>query len=190
MRRREIWGAVLLTIAAVAAWADHAIAEAYWAAAREDLLLYLGIPGDSIASWFRIAAIFAGAAGTLLLFPALIGRIPRKIPRRIIGWTAGTAAAAALPYFGLMFLFAYLGAFGIGDTVKVTANDGRSALITQDGFDGDIVDIYTEHDGLHYKRARSAPGIPSWPRVKDQHCQLDADGERLQLTCGTETLVL
>ncbi|MDQ0672990.1 hypothetical protein QFZ36_000551 [Pseudarthrobacter siccitolerans] len=190
MKRREIWGAVLLTVAALASCTDHAISAAYRAAAREDLLLYIGIPANSLASWFLIAALLAGATGLFLLLPALIGRVPRKVPRRIIGWTTAVAAAAAVPYFGLMFLFAFLGAFGIGDTVKVTAADGRSLLITQDGFDGDSVDIYTEHDGLHYKRVRSAPEFSGWPRVKDQNCQLNTAAGELRLTCGTTTLVV
>lgn len=189
MKRSEICGVAILIVAALAAWADHAIYEAYRAAARKDLLLYIGIPADSISSWFRIAALLAGATGLLLLLPALIARIARKIPRRIVGWTTVAAVAAAVPYFGLMFLFACLGAFGIGDTVKITAADGQSVLITQDGFDGDSVDIYTEHDELHYKRARSAPEISGWPRVKDQNCRLDAASE-LQLTCGGTTFVV
>ncbi|MDQ1058440.1 hypothetical protein QFZ23_002341 [Arthrobacter globiformis] len=190
MKRRGIGGVALLIVAALAAWADHAINEAYWAAARDDLLLYIGIPADSIASWFRIAGLLSAVAGLLLLLPALIGRIPRKIPRRIIGWTAVAAVAAAVPYFGLMFLFAYFGAFGIGDTVKITAADGRSVLITQDGFDGDSVDIYTEQDEHRYKRVRSAPEISGWPRVTDQNCRLDTAGDQLRVTCGTKTLVL
>jgi hypothetical protein len=72
--------------------------------------------------------------------------------------------------------------------VKVTAADGRSVLITQDGFDGDSVDIYTEHDQVHYKRARSAPEISGWPRVKDQNCRLEAVGGELQLICGATRL--
>lgn len=69
------------------------------------------------------------------------------------------AAVATLPFVGIMFLFAYFGAFGLGDTVKVIAADGQSVLITQDGFDGDSVEIYTEHDEHHYKPVRSAPEI-------------------------------
>jgi hypothetical protein len=95
-----------------------------------------------------------------------------------------------VPYVGLISVFALLGAVGIADTVKVTAADGRSVLITQDGFDGDRVDIYTEHDELHYKRIRSAPEISGWPRVKDQDCQLDTAGGELRLTCGAITSVV
>ncbi|WP_457950171.1 hypothetical protein ACTAQI_06035 [Pseudarthrobacter sp. alpha12b] len=191
MKRREIWGTALIGVAALCVWANHTISEAHWAAAREGLLFYMGIPGDSIASWFLIAAILAGAAGVLLVLTALVCRIPRTVPRRIVGWTTGVVAAAAVPYLGLMCLFAVLGAYGIGDTVRVTARDGQSVLVTQDGFDGDTVHIYTEHDGLHYKRVRSAPEISGWPRVKDQNCRLEAAaGEELRLKCGDKTLMV
>lgn len=190
MKRREIWGIALLVAAALSAWADHAMYEAHRAAARDDLLLYIGMPSDSISSWFRIVALLSGAVGLLLLLPALIGRISRKVPRRIVGWTTGVAAAAAVPYFGLMFLFAALGAFGIGDTTKIVAADGTSVFVSQDGFDGDTVVIYTEHDEYHYKRVRDAPEISGWPRVKDQGCRLDTADDGLQLICGEKAVVV
>jgi hypothetical protein len=190
LKSREIWGTALLTVAALSVSVEDAINKAYWAAAREDLLLYAGIPGDSIASWFLIVALLSGAVGLFLLLPELIGRIASKALRRTVGWTTVAAAAAAVPYVGLISVFALLGAVGIADTVKVTAADGRSVLITQDGFDGDRVDIYTEHDELHYKRIRSAPEISGWPRVKDQDCQLDTAGGELRLTCGAITSVV
>ncbi|PNI09763.1 hypothetical protein CXX84_05920 [Arthrobacter sp. AFG7.2] len=188
MRRREVWGTAFIVAAASCVWAYHAIYGAYRAAAREDLLLYVVIPADSIASWFLVVAFLSGAVGLLFLLPALIGRIPKNVPRRIAGWITGISAAAAVPYFGLIFLFATLSAFGIGDTVKFVAADGTSALVSQDGFDGDAVAIYTEHDEFHYKRVRDAPEISGWPRVKDQNCRLDSAGDELRLICGDKTL--
>lgn len=190
MRRREIWGSGLIVAAAVCAWVDTRIDEAYWAAARAGMVLYAGIPAHSIAAWFRIAALIAGGTGLLFLLPALIGRIPGKVSRRIIGWTTAAAAAAASPSIAFILLFTYLSAFGIGDIVKFTAADGQSVLVTQDGFDGDSVDIYTKHDEFHYKRARSAPEIAGWPRVKDQNCRLNTFGDGLRLICGDKTLVV
>jgi hypothetical protein len=178
-----------MLIAAPCAWAYQIIYGAYRAAARESLLLYMGIPGDSIAFWFLVVAFLSGAVGLLLLLPALIGRIPRKVPRRVVGWTTGVAVGAAVPYFGLLFLFATLGAFGIGDTVKIVAADGTSVLVSQDGFDGDRVVIYTHQDEYHYKRARDAPEISGWPRVKDQNCRLEASDE-LRLICGDMVLII
>ncbi|MBT2550589.1 hypothetical protein [Arthrobacter sp. ISL-65] len=184
MRRREIWGIALLAAAGLTALGAHAVLEADRAATSQRLLLYVGVPASNIGDGLMILAILTGAAGIMLLLPALIGRIPRTLLRRTIGWTTGMAAAAAVPYLGLVLVFAYLGAVGIGDTVKVVAADGQSVLVTQDGFDGDIVDIYTEHDEFHYKWARRAPEISGWPRVKDQDCRLDATGGGLQFACG------
>ncbi|MCY1675888.1 hypothetical protein OVA06_14440 [Pseudarthrobacter sp. SL88] len=189
MKLREIWGSVLLAAAAVCTWVHHVLSEAYRAATREGLLLYMGIPADSIASWFLIVAFLSGPAGLMLLLPALIRRIPRKVPRRIVGWSAGVAAAAAVPYLGVVFVFAALGAFGVGDTVKITAVDGQSVLVTQDGFDGDSVAIYGQHDGFHYKRVRDASEISGWPRVKDRGCRLETAGGP-QLVCGTKMVAV
>ncbi|GAA3406233.1 hypothetical protein [Pseudarthrobacter polychromogenes] len=190
MSRREAGGTALIVAAALCAYAYHAIYGAYRAAAREGLLLYIGIPADSIAFWFLVVAFLSGASGLSLLLPALIGRIRKKIPRRTVGWLTGVAAAAAVPYFALVFLFAALGAFGIGDTVKIVAADGTSVLVTQDGFGGDSAVLHTEHDEYHYKRVRDAPEISGWPRVKDQKCRLDSAGNELQLFCGDKTLLV
>ena len=104
--------------------------------------------------------------------------------------SASLAAVAATPYFGLMFLFAARGAFAVSDTVKITAADGQSVLVTQDGFDGEAVDNYTEYDARHYKWVRSAPELSGGPRVKDSNCRLKAATEGLQLTCGNKILVV
>ncbi|ABK02095.1 hypothetical protein Arth_0696 [Arthrobacter sp. FB24] len=78
MKRREVWGSSLIVTAALCTWADLAISEAYGAAARKDLFLYVGIPADSVASWFLIVALLSGAVGLSLLLPAMTGRITKK----------------------------------------------------------------------------------------------------------------
>lgn len=103
----------------------------------------------------------------VLFVPALIRRIRRKWIRRTVGWTSALASAAATPFVGLLFFFAVLVAAGSGDYVKVVALDGQSVLITQDDFDGDVVNIFTEHDDFTYKFGREAPELTGWPRVKD-----------------------
>ncbi|WP_455834090.1 hypothetical protein [Pseudarthrobacter siccitolerans] len=159
--------------------------DAYRAAAREDLLLHIGVPADSIAFRFLVVALLAGTVGLWLL----IRRIPKKALHHIIGWSTVAAAAAAVPAYGLMLLFAAFGSFGVGETVKIVAADGTSVLVTQDGFDGDTVVIYTQHDEFHYRFARDAPEISGWPRVKDQNCRLDTAGG-LQLICGEKTVMV
>ncbi|WP_133831645.1 hypothetical protein [Arthrobacter sp. AG258] len=133
-------------------------------------------------------AVPIGAAGLLLLLPVLIGRIRRRAVRRLAGWTIVGGAAAAATCFGVVAVFALLEATGIGDTVRLEAVDGRSVLVTQDGFDGDVVDIYTENGSFYYKWARSAPELSGWPRVKDRECRLDAGEAVLLLVCGEKTV--
>jgi hypothetical protein len=190
MRRRETWGAALLAAAVLAAWCGQAVNEAHRAAAGRHLLLYVGVPGSSITYSLLVVAFLAGAAGMLLLVPALIRRIPLKWVRRTVGWTSALAAVAAAPFLGLMLFFVVLLAVGFGDYVKVVAPDGQSVLISQDDFDGDRVDIYMEHDGFTYKFHREAPELSGWPRVEDQGCQLETVKEELMLTCGAKVLSL
>lgn len=45
-------------------------------------------------------------------------------------------------------------------------------LVTQDGFDGDIVNIYSEHDATHYIFNQQARSLAGFPRVKDNDCHL------------------
>lgn len=190
VNRRVIWGAGFLAFAAFAMWANHATKEADLAASRDGLLLYAGIPGHSIAAWFLIVALLGGTAGPVLLIPALIAKIPRKLPRRIIGWTSLVAAAAAVPYVGILSILAYTGVYGMGDSLRIVAPDGQSVIVTQDDFDGDSVDIYIPNDDFHYKWVRSAPEISGWPRVEDQDCHLDSADGVLRLTCGSKTVVI
>ncbi|WP_155845124.1 hypothetical protein [Arthrobacter sp. 135MFCol5.1] len=133
-------------------------------------------------------AVPIGAAGLLLLLPVLIGRIRRRAVRRLAGWATVGGAAAAATCFGVVAAFALLEATGIGDTVRLEAADGRSVLVTQDGFDGDVVDIYTENGSFRYKWARSAPELSGWPRVRDRECRLDAGEAVLRLVCGEKTV--
>lgn len=188
--RREIWGTVLIITAALCASAAQVIMDAFRAAAQKDLLLYIGVPASSIAYRFLVVALVSGAVGLWLLIPPLIRRIPRKSLRHIIGWSTAAAVAAAVPAFVLMLLFGAFGSFGVGDTVKVKAADGTSVLVSQDGFDGDSVVIYTQHDEFHYKRVRDAPEIAGWPRVKDRNCSLDSAGHELHLICGDKSLAV
>lgn len=156
-----------------------------WAGTLSSTSVCPAVP-SSTHSWFWCSS--NGAAGTLLLAPSLISRIPRKWLRRTVGWTLALAAAAAAPFLGLTFFFAVLLAAGSGDYVKVVAPDGQSVLVTQDDFDGDVVHIYTHHDDFIYKFDRPAPELSGWPRVEDHGCRLDTVGEELQLICGAHVL--
>lgn len=185
MKRREFWGVALLAGATVVAGCGFAVDSADRAAADQGLLLYVGVRASTITYRLMILASFLAAAGLVLLIPSLIGRISRKVLRRTVGWATALTAAAALPYLGITLIFAFLGAVGIGDDVKVVATDGTNVLVSQDGFDGDSVDIYTEHDEYHYKWVHRAYELGGgWPRVKDQNCRVEAAAAGSRLTCG------
>jgi hypothetical protein len=120
----------------------------------------------TIASRFLTVALPVRRLGLLLLIPALIGRIPRKVPRRIVGWTTGVAAAAAVPFFCLIFLLAALGAFGLVTPLRLWPRMEPRCSCPRMASTA-ICRIYTQYNALHYKRVRDAPEISTWPRVKD-----------------------
>jgi hypothetical protein len=193
MKRRELWGIALITLAALASWWEIAV----WAVPKVDgagqpvLFYFLGLSKDSVTGWIQVTSLIGGAIGLLLLVPPLIRRIRRRWLRRTTGWIVGILGAAlGLPYLALVFLFASLGAIGFNDYVKFQADDGRSVLVTQDGFDGDLVSIYSEYDDFHYVLNQSADELSGFPRVKNRDCHLAAAEARLVLTCGTETVTV
>jgi hypothetical protein len=192
MKRREVWGTALTSSAALAFW----WATVVWAAPSADvagrpiLFFFLGVSKDSVTGSVQIMSLIGGAVGLLLLVPALIRRIRRRWLRQTSGWIACAGAALALPCLALVFLLALLSTIGFGDYVEFHAADGQSVLVTQDGFDGDIVWIYTEYDDFQYVQNRQATELSGLPRVKNRDCQLAAVEPRLVLSCGTETATI
>ncbi|MET4059437.1 hypothetical protein ABIB35_000968 [Arthrobacter sp. UYP6] len=61
-------------------------------------------------------------------------------------------------------------------------------VLTQDGYDGDNVSVYTEHGSFHYVYNREAGELSGFPRVKDQACELITSEGTLLLTCETGTV--
>ncbi|WP_346960211.1 hypothetical protein [uncultured Arthrobacter sp.] len=190
MSRREGWGAALLAAAALAGWGGSAVSEAAKVAASSHLVLFVAVPAECIGAWLVATALIAAVAAVILLVPPMIRRIrPRKLSLAA-AWTAGLAAAAAVPHLALLLFFAVLTAVVSADYVRLEADDGQSVLITQDQFDGEAVDIYVRHDDTHYRWSRSAPELAGRPRVKDQNCRLDPVGGGLQLVCNSGTLAI
>lgn len=190
LSRREGWGAAVLVAAALVGWGGSAVSEAARVAAGSHLLLFFAVPAECIGAGLRAIALMAAVAAASLLVPPLIRRIRRRKLRLAAAWTAGLAAAAAVPYLALLLFFAFLTAGMSADYVRLEAADGQSVLITQDQFDGEAVDIYVRHDDTHYRWSRSAPELAGWPRVKDQNCRLDPVGGGLQLACNSGTLAI
>ena len=190
MTRREGWGAALIAAAVLAFWWATVIwaAPASDADGRQVIFFYRGISGSAITGWIQLLSLLAGAVGSFLLVSALIGRIRQRWVRRSVGWTACAGSILAAPYLAAVVLVAYFGADGIGDNVELEAATGQSVLVTQDGFDGDVVEIFTRYDEFHYVRHGSADELAGFPRVKDRDCQLLAADARLRLTCGADSV--
>lgn len=186
MRRRKRCAAVLIAVAALMCGFS-----ALWdASQRSDgrrLSFYIGMTEDAIFYWPLVTSCLVGIAGLVLLLWALISRIGQKWLRLGIGWVAVLAGAAVSPYLTLFMSLATMNALGFSDHVRVTADDGRSVLIIQDGFDGGGVEIYTQQDNFHYAWNRSAPEISGWPRIKDRNCQLSGE-PALVVTCGEKRM--
>lgn len=192
MTRREGWGAAIVVAAVFAfCWATViSAAPASDAAGRQVIFFYRGVSGSAINGWIQLLSLLGGAVGSLLLASSLIGRIRQRWLRRSLGLSACAASILAAPYLAVVVLVAYLGAAGIGDVVELKAPAGQSVLVTQDGFDGDVVTIYTRYDEFHYVMHRSAEELAGFPRVKDRDCHLVAMDGSLRLTCGEDSVTI
>ena len=192
MKQREGWGAALIAAAVFAFWWATVIwgAPAADPTGRQVVFFYRGLSGSSITGWIQLATLLGGSVGVFLLVPALIDRISQRWVRRSLGWSASAGAILAAPYLLVVALFAFLGAVGICDHIEFEATTGQSVLVTQDGFDGDAVDIYTQYDEFHYVQHHRAEELSGFPRVKDRDCQLVATDALLLLTCGADTVTI
>ena len=160
------------------------------AAGRQVLLHFFGLSRENICGWIILLSMLVGSVGLAQLAYGLIGRIPKPWIRTAAGWTTFAAAVAASPFVLLTALVIFLLAAGIGDQTRFEAPNGQSIVVTQDGFDGDSVSIYTQHGRFHYVWNRQADELGGFPRVKDRNCELSAAENALLFTCGTETVTV
>jgi hypothetical protein len=77
-----------------------------------------------------------------------------------------------------MFLLVGL-VLSFGTSVREVAPDGRSIIVPQDQFDGDVVHIYTEFDAFHYRWYREAPELSGPGTITSESCRLESSGEAL-----------
>lgn len=193
IKRAEAAGAALLAGSALAYWTGYTTLTGrnVDASGRHMIFHFFGLSREMISGGVVILSLAAGAVGLVLLARGLIGRIRTAWIRQAAGWTTAAAGLLALPAPAMM-AFIVLSSVGLaGDQVRVEADDGRSVVLTQDGFDGDRVDVYTRQGPFTYVRTGPADGLSSFPRVKDRDCALDsADEGSLLLTCGTETVAI
>jgi hypothetical protein len=180
------WGLALVVAAGASYWWATNVWEQPDPSGLNLIYYSHGASGEAVRARTQRVAIIAGVLGLLILMPALLRRIPRRGLRLTAGWASVACAILAVPYLALMF-FAALFISSVTDYTRFEAGDGQSVVVTQDGFDGDSVSIYTEHDDTHYVFAQQPSDLTGLPRVKDRSCYLAADDGQLLLTCGTDT---
>ena len=193
IKRVEAVGLGLMTAGSLAVWRAYKIliAPSQNVDGKQVLLHFFGLSEDQICGWIILLSFLGGTVGLALLAYGLIGRIRKSRLRQTAGWITYAGAALASPLVVVVSMLIFLIAAGIGDQTRFeAAATGQSVVVTQDAFDGDLVDIYTEHEGFHYVWNRSADELAGFPRVKDRNCELAAAGEVLQLSCGAETVTV
>lgn len=185
--KQGLWGLVLVVASVVSFWWSVRIWEQSDSSGFSAIYYSHGVSGEAIRGWTQMMALSTGVVGLFILVSAVLRRIPQRWLRHTVGWLSVTCGVLAVPYVGLLFVLALIGS-GVTDYSRFEAADGQSVLVTQDGFDGDIVTIYTKYDDTHYVFSQSAESLRGFPRVKDRKCHLDTDDGHLVLTCDTDTV--
>lgn len=192
IKRVEAVGLGLAAASGLAIWGASTVmgAPSTDGAGRHVLLHFFGLSRDNICGWIILLSMLGGCLGLAQLAYGLIGRIPKAWIRHTTGWATFAVAVVASPFVLLTALVVFLIAAGIGDQTRFEAPNGESIVVTQDGFDGDSVSVYTEHGRFHYVWNRQAGELSGFPRVKDRDCDLIAAEEKLLLTCGADTVTV
>jgi hypothetical protein len=189
MRNREIWGLVLLIFAAALyGWVTFFFSAHPLAADGQRLIFFWGIDGDAVVGLTDVVGGLVGCAGLLLPLPSLIRRVHPRWLRVTTGWAAAVAAVAAVPFVGMFLLVGVILSFGT--SVREVAPDGRSIVVSQDQFDGDVVHIYTEFDAFHYRWYREAPELSGPRTITSESCRLESSGEAIVLSCGAGAVTI
>jgi hypothetical protein len=101
--------------------------------------------------------------------------------RVAVGGVGLIACVTGTLYLLVLCWFALLGAGAEGTQTVVSADDGTTVMITQDGFDGDVVNFYDPGHGWEWVRRPEIARLD--PR--DGPCALSIiDASTLSLTCG------
>lgn len=152
--------------------------------ARIDQLPGVIIVAAHTSLWWAVWCLLLTSAVSLvaagLLISVAMTPIRKPLLRAAVGvigslaWAVGAFALLVICWFSLFCL-------GLeGSQTFVTADDGTAVMITQDGFDGDMVDFYDPGPGRWWIRRDDTARID--PR--DGHCTLTTTSATLTVTCG------
>lgn len=148
----------------------------------EVLYVVAGLTSFEWAVLFLVAASAASLVTAGLGLRLVLGKIRNGYVRAACGVVGGVAWLAAACYLGLICMFALWGVGWGGTHTVVTAEDGTRLMVTQDGFDGDSVQLYEPLTPWSWARRSDLMAVD--PRSGP--CSLHVIGpDLLGLSCGT-----
>lgn len=132
--------------------------------------------------WVAIVASIASLACGAWVVILALRHSTRRAVRVLIG-AVGTGLWSVAAYFlGLLCFCLLLAAGFAGEWGVLTADDGTRLMVTQDGFDGDVVDFYAHRQGWEW--VMRPEDVTVDPR--EGPCTLVVkDRTTLTVTCGS-----
>lgn len=188
-RRSFVWDLILAVVATGLGTGVHA-ASTWSVEAGPGRLVFFMLSGWQLFLIAHVISGLAAATALTLLIPFLIRKIYRVGVRRLVSAAAVLAAvAAAVPW---LFYFAGIGLNAASATyTKVAAEDGRSVIVGQSGFDRRDYVVYSQEALLLWKK--SAAGKSVSEVFNPDACRVTMDGAGgadLQLTCGADSITV
>lgn len=150
-------------------------------------LLYVGY-GNS-RSWWSLLAFSFAATTTFVLLVWLLGRLVRRTSTRRRGLASFLAASLALASFGVLALVGVWTILFQATEAKQTLVQGMEEaafVITEDAFDGDVVEVWKQVARFTYVRE---PG-PTTVNPRSGPCTVVGNPSRAVLICGSTSQVL
>lgn len=188
--RRCLVGAFILAVVAAGLWVAVRAAATLSVKAGPDRMVFFILPDWQLMLVTHVISGLAGITAVVMLIPLLVRKISRAWLRRLAAVAAALAAvAAAVPW---LFYFAGIGLNAASATyTKVTADDGRSVIVGQSGFDRSDYVVYRQESPLLWKR--SAAGTSVSDIFNPDACSVTTDVSStadLQLTCGSDSILV
>ena len=125
-----------------------------------------------------VASLLCGAWVIVLAFR----RSTRRAARVLIGVLGTVVWSAAACYLGVLCFLLFLADGFAGEQWVLTAQDGTTLMVTQDGFDGDAVDFYAPRQGWEWARR---PEVGTVDPSQGPCALVVKDQTTLTVTCGS-----
>ncbi|MBV1778519.1 hypothetical protein KRR55_05240 [Paeniglutamicibacter sp. ABSL32-1] len=178
------WGVAFALISAASA-ACFAVLGAYGSSLPPGQIFHAGLEQTQLMFIALTVGGPSAAIGLFPLVPPLVGLIPVGWVRVVMGSMVYVAILAAAALWALYFLMLFLVAFSFNSS-KVTAEDGQSVIVAQQGVRHPGYRIYRQISPFIY--GASLSGDSGEREFPTQHCTLASQGPDLVLSCDEYTI--